>query len=169
MPNIIFRASATAATLLFCAACGQDATTKTAQDRNAQAAEIKSQPAPGGVERGASSIRDEVAQAVDAKAPVTDAELAAGLPAKQVPNPSTSLSTATVKSMKGDILGEVRSVVVAPDGMAQAVIVEVGGFLNVGERAVSIDAAKLTYLKDRNLLIADVTKADVEKMATASN
>jgi len=44
------------------------------------------------------------------------------------------------------------------------VIVEVGGFLNVGERGVSIDAAKFTYLKDRNILVAAVTKADVEQM-----
>jgi hypothetical protein len=168
MSKIMLRATAAVAVLMFCAACDQQTATKETPASETQVAEIKAQPAPGAVERTATGMTNEVAQAVDANAIVTSAEIATGLPAAKVPNPATTLSTATVKTSAGDILGEVRSVVVAPDGMAKAVIVEVGGFLNVGERAVSIDAARLTYLKDRNLLIAAVTKAEIEKMQTAA-
>ena len=166
MSKIMLRASAAVAVLMFCAACDQQVVTKPTPEKDTQVAELKAQPAPGAVERTTTAMANEVAQAVDANAVVTSAEIAAGLPVAKVPNPATTLATATVKTTAGDILGEVRSVVVAPDGMAKAVLVEVGGFLNVGERAVSIDAARLTYLKDRNLLIAAVTKAEIEKMPT---
>jgi hypothetical protein len=72
-----------------------------------------------------------------------------------------------VKTADGQAIGEVRSVVVGPNGKANAVIVEVGGFLNVGERAVSIDAKAFTYLKDRNILVAALSKSDIEKMPVA--
>jgi hypothetical protein len=84
-----------------------------------------------------------------------------------VPSPATTFSTAGVKTSSGEALGEVRSVVVGPDGKADAVIVEVGGFLNVGERTVSIEAKRFTYLKDRNILVGALDKSEVEKMPTA--
>lgn len=167
MSKLMLRASAAITVLMFCAACDRQVATKSTPEKDAQVEELKAQPAPGAVERTTTAMSNEVAQAIDANAVVSSAELAAGLPAAKVPNPATTLSTATVKTSAGDILGEVRSVYVGPDGMAKAVVVEVGGFLNVGERAVSIVAARLTYLKDRNLLIAAVTKAEIEKMPTA--
>jgi hypothetical protein len=120
--------------------------------------------APGAAERAASEAANEVEQAAAPNASITPAELAAGVNGEDVADPEATLSTASVKTSSGQALGEVRSVVVGPDGKADAVIVEVGGFLNVGERAVSIDANKFTYLKDRNILVAAVAKTDVENM-----
>ena len=70
----------------------------------------------------------------------------------------------------GEAVGEVRSVTMASNGKATAVNVEVGGFLNVGERVVAIGADRLTYLKDRKILVVALSKAEIEKMpAVAQN
>ena len=74
-----------------------------------------------------------------------------------------------MKTASGDTVGEVRSVDVGPDGKAVAVVIEVGGFLGVGERAVSIEAKKFTYLKDRNILVVMLAKADIESLPPAVN
>jgi len=153
--------SALAASLLT-TACEQK--TPEAQQKDSQTSELAAQPAPGAAERTTAEAANEVEQVAAPNAQITPTELAAGLSAKDVPNPATTLSTASVKTSDGQALGEVRSVVVGPDGKATAIIVEVGGFLNVGERGVSIDATKFTYLKDRNILVAAVAKSDVEKM-----
>jgi hypothetical protein len=42
-----------------------------------------------------------------------------------------------------------------------AINVEVGGFLGIDERVVRIDADRFTYLPDRNVLVASVTKEEV--------
>ncbi len=155
-------ASAALAALLMTTACEQK--TPQAQKQDSQATELAAQPAPNAAERTAAEAANEVEQVAAPNAQISPGELAAGLNAKDVPNPATTLSTASVKTSDGQTIGEVRSVVVGPDGKANAVIVEVGGFLNVGERAVSIEATKFTYLKDRNILVAALAKSDVEKM-----
>jgi dsDNA-specific endonuclease/ATPase MutS2 len=155
-------ASTALVALLLTTACEQK--TQQAQKQDSQVTELAAQPAPNAAERTAAEAANEVEQVAAPNAQITPTELAAGLGAKDVPNPATTLSTASVKTTDGQALGEVRSVVVGPDGKAEAVIVEVGGFLNVGERGVSIEAAKLTYLKDRNILIAALSRSDIEKL-----
>lgn len=149
---------------LFLVACDQN---KTATQQQAEQSTTTDPSAPTMAERTAAEAANEVEQAAAPNAEITPAELAAGTKAEDVASPETTLATAAVKTSSGQALGEVRSVVVGPDGKADAVIVEVGGFLNVGERAVSIDANKFTYLKDRNILVASVAKADVEKLPPA--
>lgn len=130
-----------------------------------QVSELEAQPAPNAAERTMAEAGNEVEQAASTtNTPFPQAELAAGLPAASVPNPATTLATASVQSTTGQKVGEVRSVVVAPSGMASAIVIEVGGFLNVGERAVSMDAGKFTFLKDRNILVVTATREDLEKM-----
>jgi hypothetical protein len=162
-----FLASSAVAALLVCTACEQQTTPQAqqqAQQEEMQAQDQTTTSAPTAAERAASEAANEVEQAAAPAAEITPAELATGVNGENVANPEATLSTAAVKTSSGEALGEVRSVVVGPDGKADAVIVEVGGFLNVGERAVSIDAKKFTYLKDRNILVASVAKADVENM-----
>jgi len=142
--------------------------TKQAQDQQQQTSELQAQPAPTAAERTAAETANEVEQAAAPNAQITQAELASGLNAKDVPNPAATLSTAAVKTPDGQSVGEVRSVVVGPSGKADAVVVEVGGFLNVGERAVSIEATKFTYLKDRNILVAELSKSEIENMPAAA-
>jgi hypothetical protein len=163
-----FLASSALAALLVCTACEQQTTPQAQQQAQQEEMQPQDQAAnpsaPTAAERAASEAANEVEQAAAPTAEITPAELASGVNGENVANPEATLSTAAVKTSSGEALGEVRSVVVGPDGKADAVIVEVGGFLNVGERAVSIDAKKFTYLKDRNILVASVAKADVENM-----
>src|SRR5262245_59278640 len=164
-----FLASSALAALLVCTACEQQTTPQSQQQAQVQEdtaapADGMTAEAPTAAERAASEAANEVEQAAAPNAQITPAELASGVNGEDVTNPEATLSTAAVKTSSGQALGEVRSVVVGPDGKADAVIVEVGGFLNVGERAVSIDANKFTYLKDRNILVAAVAKSDVENM-----
>lgn len=160
--SVILMSAAMAASLL-AAGCEQKKTAET-PEQDKQASDLAVQPAPNAAERTGAEVANEVEQVAAPNAQITPSELAAGLNGKDVPNPATTLTTASVKTTDGQTLGEVRSVVVGPDGKADAILVEVGGFLNVGERAVSIDAGKFTYLKDRNILVAALAKSDVEKM-----
>lgn len=156
-----FLASSAVAALLVCTACEQQTTPQAQQQAQV---EETTPAAPGAAERAATEAANELEQAAAPNADITPAELASGVNGEDVANPEATLSTAAVKTSSGQALGEVRSVVVGADGKADAVIVEVGGFLNVGERAVSIEANKFTYLKDRNILVASVAKSDVENM-----
>jgi len=163
----LLASSALAALLL--TACGpQDNTQAQQQSKDNQVSELATTPAPNAAERTAAEAGNEIEQAAAPDAQITATELAAGISAEDVPSPATTLSTASVKTSSGQSVGEVRSVVVGPDGKADAVIVEVGGFLNVGEHPVSIEAKKFTYLKDRNILVGALTKADVEKLPVAT-
>ncbi|MEQ1754413.1 MAG: hypothetical protein ABL973_09800 [Micropepsaceae bacterium] len=153
------------ATSLVASGCNQQSPAKTEQQEK-QVSELAAQPAPNAVERTASETANEISQVAAPNTAITPAELAAGLPVANVPNPGTTLSTAAVKTMAGEGVGEVKSVVVGPNAMADAIILSTGGVLNVGERAVSIEAKNFTYLKDRNLLVVSLTKADIEKLPT---
>jgi len=115
----------------------------------------------------ASAVGNELAQATGTKTTITKEELAKGQKLTDVANPGTTLANAAVKTMAGEPVGEVRSVVVGKSGKADAVIVEVGGFLNFGERAVELKPNKFTYLPERNILVTEVTKAELEKMPVA--
>jgi cytoskeletal protein RodZ len=170
--KLMLRATLLASSAVAClmlAACGQQGNQAQQQATADQQAEIASKPAPNAAERTAAEAANEVEQAAAPDAQITPAELAAGISAEDVPNPQTALSTAAVRTSSGQALGEVRSVTVGTDGKADAVVIEVGGFLNVGEHPVSIEAKKFTYLKDRNILVAAVTKSDVEKMPVAKS
>lgn len=164
MLKTTFLATTAIAASLLLVACDQN---KTASQQQAEQTTATDPAAPTVAEQVTAEAANEVEQAAAPNAEITPAELASGVKAEDVASPETTLATAAVKTSSGQALGEVRSVVVGPDGKADAVIVEVGGFLNVGERAVSIEASKFTYLKDRNILVASVAKADVEKMPPA--
>jgi hypothetical protein len=160
-------ASTALAVLLVTTACGPKQEAQAPQSQAEQAADIATTEPATAVERTAAEAGNEVEQAAAPATAFTSEELAGGLNARDVPSPATTFSTAGVKTSSGEALGEVRSVVVGPDGKADAVIVEVGGFLNVGERTVSIEAKRFTYLKDRNILVGALDKSEVEKMPTA--
>ena len=159
-----FLTSTAVAALLTLTGCGQSSDSQTQQSQNAQTNEIAAKPAPDAIERTTAAASNEIEQVASPTTQITPAELATGINGENVPNPATSLATAAVKTNAGEALGEVRSVVVGPDGKARAIVVEVGGFLNVGERGVSIEAKKFTYLKDRNILLVALVKSDIEKM-----
>lgn len=105
---------------------------------------------------------NEIDQASMAKNPVTSADLQAAVSLKGIS--SETLKTAEVKNRSGEALGEVNSVKVDSAGQVQAINAEVGGFLGVGERVVALDANNLVYVKDRNLIVTNMTKDEIGKL-----
>ena len=73
----------------------------------------------------------------------------------EVQNPKTTLRGATVKDSKGDSIGEVKSVQLAPDGKVAAVNV------TVGTKTVALKADTLSYAQAQNTLISTQTKAEI--------
>ena len=61
-------------------------------------------------------------------------------------------------------IGDVNDVVIGPNGAADAVIIGVGGFLGMGEKAVAVDFDRLTWVeKDGDRwLVVEATKAQLE-------
>ena len=61
-------------------------------------------------------------------------------------------------------IGDVNDVVMGPNGAADAVIIGVGGFLGIGEKAVAVDFDRLTWVeKDGDRwLVVEATKAQLE-------
>jgi hypothetical protein len=142
----------TATALAFlAAACAETQTTRTVEP-------------PANVETAAAEAANEVDQAVSPDQPVSKDELDQGINATRIDNPVGKFGTATVETTGGSAVGEVRSVKVGSDNRAVAINVEVGGFLNVGERIVTIDADEFTYLRKRNILVTKMSRADIEKM-----
>ena len=162
----------TVAIALLCTACGQKDQAQKSSETESQAADADQTTAvaPSPAETTTAEVANEAEQAAGVQAQITPAELAAGSRVGDVANPQATLATAAVKSSMGEAVGEVRSVTMASNGKATAVNVEVAGFLNVGERVVAIGADRLTYLKDRKILVVALSKAEIEKMpAVAQN
>jgi hypothetical protein len=109
---------------------------------------------------------NEIDQAVGLKTPVSDKEMRKAVPLDRVMNPLQSLATAEIKNQMGEPIGDVKSVAITDDGTARAVRAEVGGFLGFNEKTVTIPAGKLMYLKDRNLLVTDMSRTEISKLSS---
>jgi len=115
--------------------------------------------------RAATATGNEIDEAVGVKTAVTNAEMRKAVAASEVEDPAKTLATAEVKTRAGDPVGEVKAVEVNPDGTAKAIKADVGGFLGMGERQVNMDAGSLKYIKDRNILVTDMTKPQIQNLA----
>ena len=89
-------------------------------------------------------------------------DLAKGQRASDVSDPQTALASASIENDKGESLGQIKSVTVGSDGKAQAVNIEVAS--GAANKIVAVDATKFTYLPDHNVLVAELTKADLDSM-----
>ena len=80
-----------------------------------------------------------------------------------LPSPAVTISELykqNVYDRADNKIGEVKDVVLSPDGRATALIIGVGGFLGMGEKdvAVPFDAVKRTTKDNRTYLTLDATK-----------
>jgi cytoskeletal protein RodZ len=108
-------------------------------------------------EAAGSNESKKVEKTADAHKPLTPAEIRAAVPVQRVSNPKQTLSSAKIKSLWGDVLGQVHSVDVS-DGTVKAVDAD------VGKGIVRIDAGHLKYVKSRNVLVTTMSKPDVAKL-----
>jgi hypothetical protein len=106
----------------------------------------------------------EAEKAVGAGDTLTQADLKSAISLSKVHDAKDTLATAKVDDPSGNIIGPVKSVVTNKAGMPTAIHVDVGGWLGVGERVVSMNAKDFTYLSDRNILLTKMSKDQVKKM-----
>ena len=110
---------------------------------------------------------DTSATSSTAGAKYSSDEMANGQRASDVSNPQTTLASAGVENEQGESLGQIKSVTVGSDGKAQAVNIEVANVSGTGDKTVTVDASKFTYLPDHNVLVASLAKSDLETMPAA--
>ena len=125
------------------------------------------QPLPAG-KPGSSSKTATAAKATESNTtsnkPLTPAEIRTAVPVAKVPNPEKTLATAKIKSVWGDVVGQVRSVDVT-GGKLAAVDATVRSTGDTKSKPVRIDAGRLKYVKSRNLLVTTLSKPDIDKLA----
>ena len=103
-------------------------------------------------------------KAIGPDRPVTEAELKSSVTLDGIKNPARALATAQIKNKQGQAIGTVSAVDVSPDGKAEAIHVDVGGFLGLGEHRVAIKARNFVYLKSRDLLVTTMSKDQIEAL-----
>lgn len=81
----------------------------------------------------------------------------AGVALSEVKNPRTTLKGAKVKDVKGEAIGEVKSVRLGSDGKVAAVNVAVGA------KTVALQPATLTYVQAENTIASQQTKEEIAK------
>jgi hypothetical protein len=82
----------------------------------------------------------------------------------KVSNPEGRLANASVQDKNGAKVGTVRKVFVDANRNPTALQVDVGGFLGIGSKLVSIRAADLRYEQDRNMLTTTLRKPQIEAL-----
>jgi hypothetical protein len=121
-------------------------------------------PKPTAAERASAKAGNEIDKAIGPDRPVTENELKSGVNLNAVENPARALATAQIKNRQGQAIGTVSAVDVAPDGKAEAIHVDVGGFLGLGTHRVAIRARNFVYLKSRDLLVTTMTKEQIKAL-----
>jgi hypothetical protein len=144
-----------------------DATPTTNEDRADSGDTDTPRHDDGAVGQAANEMANEVDQAVSPDAPLKEDAAKNGVALSTVATPKETLANATVETSTGEAVGEVQTVQVGADGKASAIVVEAGGFLGVDEEPVTITADQFVYIPDRNILVTELNKDQIEKMAEA--
>ena len=66
-----------------------------------------------------------------------------------------------------DSVGDVGDIVLTPEGAIEAVIIDVGGFLGIGEKPVSVSLDDLQFMRDSNGSLAVQTDMTSEQFEAA--
>ncbi|HWT29719.1 MAG TPA: PRC-barrel domain-containing protein [Propylenella sp.] len=133
-------------------AAGQQAADATAVDPNAPAATDPNAPAD----------QQQMAAGTDPNAPADQQQMAAGADPNAAAGAAGQFQTATqdvsadeligaaVVSPEDETIGEVGDVLFTAEGQIEAVVVDVGGFLGIGEKPVAVQYDALNVQKNEN-------------------
>jgi sporulation protein YlmC with PRC-barrel domain len=80
---------------------------------------------------------------------------------------ASKLVGATVKNAKGESIGEIHEIVLAGDGAAQGLVIDVGGFLGMNERPVLVKWSDVSIQSDNNgavVVATNMEKAQLEQL-----
>jgi sporulation protein YlmC with PRC-barrel domain len=61
---------------------------------------------------------------------------------------ASKLISADVRNEKGDKIGKIDDIIVAPNGQLSIAVIDVGGFLGIGTHRVAIPVRQLVFSKD---------------------
>jgi len=89
---------------------------------------------------------------------LTQNDVKTAIALSKVSNPVSTLANAKVDDQHGNAIGPVKSVITGKSGAPTAIHVDVDG------RTVSMTARNFTYVKDRNILLTRMSKAQIEKL-----
>lgn len=145
-----------------------DATPMTNEDRPDANSTDDARHDSGTVGQAVNEMANEVDQAASPDAPLTEDAMKNGIQLSAVETPKDTLANATVETTGGEAVGEVQTVLTGSDGKATAIVVEAGGFLGIDEKPVQISADNFVYIPDRNILVTELDKEGIEKMAAAN-
>lgn len=83
---------------------------------------------------------------------------------------ATKLTGSDVKDTKGGKIGKVEALVIDQDaGYVAYAVLSFGGFFGVGEKLFAIPFSKIVRTDDQTCVVADLTKAQLEKAPTFGN
>jgi hypothetical protein len=121
----------------------------------------------------AAANKDAMATDKAAEQPAMDREaVAAGRQDYAIVDVTTmgtdELIGASVYSYDNDNLGEIGEIVLADDGKTDAIIIDVGGFLGIGEKPVAVAFEDLEFRADENGTLYVYTQFTEEQLESAA-
>jgi hypothetical protein len=111
-----------------------------------------------------SKLGTEIDKAVGGGDTITAADMKSAMSLSKVKDAKDKLASAKVDDPKGNVIGPVKEVITGKTGTPTAIHVDVGGWLGVGERVVSMKPSNFTYIPDRGILVTKMSKAAIEKL-----
>ena len=106
----------------------------------------------------------EIEKAFGASDTLSATDMRSAIMATSVEDSARTLASAKVDDMHGKIIGPVRKVTTGTTGKLETIQVDVGGWLGIGERVVSLKATNFKYSPTRNILVTNLTKRQVQNM-----
>src|ERR1700686_3201975 len=111
----------------------------------------------------------EIEKAVGASDFLSATDMKSAIMATSVEDSARTLASAKVDDMHSNIIGPVRKVTTGTTGKLETVQVDVGGWLGIGERVVSLKASNFKNIPERNILVTSLTKKQIEDMKPITN
>jgi len=126
-------------------------TASTSTDNTGAASTTTVQPAaPAATDQKAAQTTTEQPAATDTtKTASIDKSTLTKVPPEKLLTDKDLVGT-TVYGANDENIGEINDVVLAQDGKVDAVIIDVGGFLGIGEKSVAVGYDKLSFMADKN-------------------
>ncbi len=157
------------------AAAANNATTETAPNGTAPANDTMAQaPATTGTGMGMGTGTTAPAADQTAQAPATDQTATAAINRDELDEVamdqirSEDFVGTTVYGANDQNVGEVGDVIMTADGKVDAVVLDVGGFLGIGEKEVAVGLDNLTFMKNADgdmYVYTSLTKEQLEAQA----
>jgi sporulation protein YlmC with PRC-barrel domain len=77
---------------------------------------------------------------------------------------ASKLIGATVYNDKDERIGKIEDMIVSPDGKVSVAVIDVGGFLGIGQHRVAIPADRFTDIKAKKLVLPKATKESLKAL-----